>query len=179
MGFGTKRKKSESDLQMLARPPQLLLRVRVRNGEATHPVSCFVLLFLPNPRPLYPQGAAVLRSVETQLHCTVEQIGDDVLGFIDLFVVLLSLRLQRAQMQRRFIFALRVRNQMLVFGEIQPRPLHIAHGFVEQSQVPLRQRKLGSHAFAFPIYSRALISSKNRNFCSWSHRGSRTGGLPG
>ena len=80
--------------------------------------SGFVLLLLLHARALGPHGAAIFGPVESQVHGAVEQVGNDVLSFVDLFVVLGALRVQGTEMQSRLVFGALLGGQLLVAGEI-------------------------------------------------------------
>src|SRR5258706_581949 len=143
---------------MFTRARKLLLRIRKGNGKAADPVPRFALLLFLHPRALYTQSAALLRSVESQLHCPAEQIGENVLRFLNLLIVLGPLRLQSAEMQRHLVFGALLRRQLLVPNEILSRPIYIAHGFVEQSKFPFGKSEFRSQlAGLIEICKRAII----------------------
>src|SRR6202795_2724498 len=104
---------------MFTRPRQLLLCVCEWNGKAANPALCFALVvFLLNSRAPYPDGAAMFRSVEGQVHGPVEQIRKYVRRFAHLFVVLGSLRGQGTEMQPCLIFRALLRGQLLVASKV-------------------------------------------------------------
>src|SRR5690348_8256061 len=97
---------------MFAGSSQLLLRIWIRNSEATDTLPVFLFFLTFNASAADTYRTAVLVKVETQVHSPIEQIGENVFSFIDLFIVFRFLSIQRGEMQRGFIFRALIRNQL-------------------------------------------------------------------
>src|SRR6266498_5406783 len=122
----------------------LLLCISKGNGKSTNSVLGFVLLLFLHAGTLYANCAAVLASVEAQVHGAIQQVGDNVLRLIYFLVILGPFRVQRAEVQRRNIFSALL-GQFLVASEILPRTIYVSHGFIEQAQFPFGESKLRCH----------------------------------